>query len=86
MRTTIDIPDDLCQQAESQAARDGIPVDCLVAEALRLALGERLPASRRRVSFPLHHSARPGTLTIERIQAAEKAVAQEEDAARAGAL
>ena len=86
MRTTLDIPDELYQQAESKAARDGVPVGHLVAEALRLALGQSPPACRQRTAFPLHHSARPGTLSVEQVRATEAVVAQQEDAARAGAL
>ena len=86
MRTTLDIPDELYQQAESRAAREGIPVGDLVAQALRLALGETRVGGRQRIAFPLHRSARPGTLSVEGVRAAEGAAAQQEDAARAGTL
>ena len=86
MRTSIDIPDELFQLAESKAARQGIPVADLIAQELRLALHEPPVTSRQRIVFPLIHSARPGTLGAEQVQAAEEAAAQQEDAARAGAL
>jgi hypothetical protein len=86
MRTTLDIPDELYQQAESRAAREGIPVGDLVAQALRLALGETRVGGRQRIAFPLHHSARPGTLSVEEVRGAEEAAAQQEDATRAGTL
>jgi len=86
MRTTVDIPDELYQQAESKAAREGVPVGDVIAQALRVALREAPLAGRRRIAFPLVHSARPGTLGVEQVRAAEEAAAQQEDTARAGAL
>ena len=86
MRTTVDIPDDLYQQAESKAAGEGISVGDLIAHALRLALGEKPLGGRQRISFPLHHSARPGALSVAHARVAEEATAQQEDVARAGAL
>ena len=86
MRTTVDIPDELYQQAESKAAREGIPMGRLIAQALRRALSEPAVIPRQRIAFPLHHSARPGTLSVEQVRATEAVVAQQEDAARAGAL
>jgi hypothetical protein len=86
MRTTVDIPDELYRQAESKAAREGVPVGDLIAQALRRALGESPVAGRQRIAFPLIHSAQPGTLGVEQVQAAEEAAAKQEDAARAGSL
>jgi len=86
MRTTVDIPDELYQRAELQAVREGIPVGDLIAQALRSALHERPPAGGQRIPFPLLHSSQPGTLGLEQVQAAEEAAAQQEDAARGGAL
>ena len=83
MQTTIEIPDELYRQAESRAAREGIPVGELIAQGLRLALGRTPPAGRRRISFPLHRSTRPGALSVESVCAAEEAAAQQEDSARA---
>ena len=86
MRTTLDIPDELYQQAEWKAAREGIPVGALIAQALRQALGETHLGGGQRIAFPLHHSARPGTLSVEEVRDAEDMVAEREDAARAGPL
>ncbi len=82
MRTTVEIPDDLYRQAESKAAREGIPVGDLIAQGLRLALGKSPLPKGRRISFPLHHSNHPGALSVETVRAAQQAAANQEDAAR----
>jgi hypothetical protein len=76
MRTTLDIPDELYQQAESKAACEGVPVDDLIAHGLRLAICETPVAGRQRIAFPLIHSVRPGTLDVEQVRAAEEVAAQ----------
>ncbi len=86
MRATVEIPDELYQEAESKAAQEGIPVGDLIAQVLRLALGEARPIGRQRIAFPLQHSARPGALSAGAVRAAEEAVAEQEDVARAGTL
>ncbi len=86
MRTTVDIPDELYQRAESRACQEGVPVSHVITQALRTALRETPPAGRHRIIFPLIHSAQPGTLGVEQVRAAEDAAAQEEDAGRAGTL
>jgi len=86
MRATVEIPDELYEEAESKAAQEGIPVGDLIAQGLRLALSETRRAGRQRIAFPLHHSARPGALSAETVRAAEEAAAAQEDAARAGTL
>jgi hypothetical protein len=86
MRTTLDIPDELYQQAESKAAREGIPVGDLIAQVLRRALVETRLGGSQRIAFPLLHSARPGALSVEEVRDAEDALAEREDAARAGPL
>lgn len=87
MRTTVDIPDELYDQAKSKASREGVPVGDLIAQGLRLALGEaRLSGGRQRIGFPLHHSTRPGVLSVEAVEAAEEAAAEQEDASRARTL
>lgn len=73
MRTTIEIPDELYHRAESKAAREGVPVGDVIAEPLRLALGQTPAAARQWIVFPLIHSAQPGTLGVEQVQAAEEA-------------
>ncbi len=84
MRTNVDIPDELYRQAESKAAQEGIPMGALIAQGLRLALSEMRMGGRERIAFPLHHSARPGALTVEDVRAAEEGAAQQEDAVRGG--
>ncbi|MHB1033134.1 MAG: hypothetical protein ACYC35_24975 [Pirellulales bacterium] len=76
MRTTVDIPDELYQQAESKASREGVPVGDLINQGLRLALGQTGIAGRQRVAFPICHSARPGTLSVQQVRAAEEAAVQ----------
>jgi hypothetical protein len=56
----------------------------LIAEGLRLALGETRLTSHQRLAFPLHHSARPGALSVEAVRSAEEVATQQEDAVRAG--
>lgn len=86
MQTIVELPEDLYRRAESTASREGIPVDVLIAKALQVALGQSAPASGQRITFPLHHSSRPGTLTVEQIAAAEDGMNHDEDAARAGTM
>ena len=86
MGTTVHIPDELYRQAESIAALEGISVGDLIARGLRLALAETHPTARERIAFPLHHSARPGVLSAQRVRAAEEAAAQQEDGARASTV
>jgi hypothetical protein len=82
MRTTVDIPDELYQKVESKAAREGVPVGDLIAQGLRLALGETRATGRQRITFPLVHSARPGALTVEAVRAAQETAAEQEDTER----
>ena len=86
MGTTIEIPDEQYEQVESKAARQGIGVGDLIADALRAALGEARLFGQRRITFPLLRIAQPGVLSAETVRAAEEAAAQQEDSARAGAL
>lgn len=86
MQTVVDIPDDLYRQADVVAAREGIPLRDLIAQGLRLALGETRPAGHQRVAFPLVHSACPGALSVEGVLAAEESLSKQEDAARAGTM
>ena len=86
MKTTVDIPDELYQQADVEAAMKGVPVGDLIARGLRLALGKTRDLAPGRITFPLHHSARPGVLSVEQVQVAEEAAIQQEGAARAGTV
>jgi hypothetical protein len=47
MRTTVDLPDELLRLARQRAAEEGTTLTALLADGLRLRLGNR-PASRRR--------------------------------------
>ena len=73
MKTTVEIPDDLFREAKATAARNGSKLKDLVAEGLRLALGQ-VPTARRRLRFPLI-AGRPGAapLTAARVDAVEAA-------------
>jgi hypothetical protein len=82
MQTIVQIPDELYEQVVSVAATEGVPVADVIARGLRLALGQSCPRPRGRITFPLHHSAKPGTLGMEDVRAAEEAAAQEEDQSR----
>lgn len=74
VKTTLEIPDDLFRAAKAKAAMDGIRLKDLVTEGLRLVVhGPAARRSRQRVSLPLVHSARPGSLDLsgEAIASAE---------------
>jgi hypothetical protein len=53
MRTTIDLPDELLRQARTRAAEEGTTLTALLAEGLRLRLGETSGARRRRRKLPV---------------------------------
>ena len=78
MRTTIDLPDDLLQEAEACAAREGRSLKDVVTEGLRIVLetrpGEGTP--RKPVSFPLvPETAHSPAITPEQV---DRALAYEE--------
>jgi hypothetical protein len=70
MRTTLDLPDGLFKEAKVNAARRGVSLKVLFAEALTRELHapkeERSP--RRRVRLPLVKSKRPGMLRLTNAQ------------------
>jgi hypothetical protein len=86
MRTTIEIPDDLFRKAKAQAALEGVRLRDLIERGLRLALAEPAPSAPRRVTFPLHHSRRPGALSAVDVRRAEEQMQCDEDASRADAV
>jgi hypothetical protein len=86
MQTTVDIPDELYKKADLTASRQGIPLRDLIERGLRLALCESRVTGQERIAFPLLHSAQPGVLSSETARDAEERMAEQEDAARAGAL
>ncbi len=74
MKTTVEIPDELFREAKATAARNGSKLKDLVADGLRLALGQ-VPPTKRRSRFPLI-PGRPGAarLTaahVDEVEAAE---------------
>jgi hypothetical protein len=48
MRTTVDLPDELLREARQRAAREGTTLTALLADGLRLRLGNGGQAGRRR--------------------------------------
>jgi hypothetical protein len=86
MRTTVNLPDDLLEQAKAQAAQEGLRLRDLIERGLRLALAETRQGKTRRLTFPLLRSSRPGALTAAAVRAAEETAAQQEDASRADVM
>lgn len=86
MRTTVDLPDDLLQAAEERAAVEGLHLRDYIERTLRAALAESISRGAERETFPLHRSAKPGTLTESLVRAAEEASAHEEDSTLARSL
>ena len=70
MRTTLDLPDKLLCEAKASAARRGVTLKTLVAEALEKELWApaKGKAQKRRMEFPLIRSKRPGHLKISNAQ------------------
>ena len=65
MRTTVDIPDSLYRELKSKAAREKSSVKQLILRGVEVELRGRVKKRRRRVSFPLVPTKRPGTLEID---------------------
>lgn len=65
MRTTVDIPDSLYRELKSKAAREKRSVKQLILRGVEVELRGQMKKRRRRVSFPLVSSKRPGTLDID---------------------
>ncbi len=87
MRTTVDLPDDLYRQAKAEAALRGTPVRDLIEEGLRRVLASpSIAQEARRVSFPLIHSARPGSMSVDAMRRAEEQSFADEDLSRGDAV
>ena len=65
MRTTVDIPDTLYRELKSKAAREKVTVKQLILRGVQVELRSRSNKRKRRVSFPIIRSKRPGTLEID---------------------
>lgn len=65
MRTTVDIPDALYRQLKSKAARENRSVNELIPRGVEVELRSRSKKRARRVTLPLVHSKKPGTLDID---------------------
>jgi hypothetical protein len=65
MRTTVDIPDALYRELKSKAAREKVTIKQLILRGVQIELRPQIGRKRRRVSFPIVRSSRPGTLEID---------------------
>ena len=64
MRTTVDIPDALYRELKTKAAREGRSIKELILRGVERELRNRSRGTRR-VSPPIVHSKRPGTLELD---------------------
>jgi len=66
VRTTLDIPDDTYKTIKRLAVEENTTVRQIVLDGLQMAIKKRLTQTPpRRMSFPVIHSSRPGTLDID---------------------
>jgi hypothetical protein len=65
MRTTVDIPDPLYRRLKSRAARERRSVKELILRGVEGELEPRRKKSKRKISLPLIHSKRPGTIRLD---------------------
>jgi hypothetical protein len=65
MRTTVDIPDSLYRELKSKAAREKRSVKQLILRGVEVELRGRPKKRKKRVTFPIVPSKRPGTLVID---------------------
>ena len=65
MRTTVDIPDALYRELKSKAAREKRSVKQLILRGVEVELRTRVKKRKRRITFPIVPSKRPGTLEID---------------------
>lgn len=83
MRTTIDLPDTLLKRAKIEAVERGVSLKELVGTALERELSEPATrAAKKRLSFPLIPSRRPGRLRLTSADLAR--LEDEEDRRRHG--
>ncbi|AKJ12858.1 hypothetical protein ABB07_23330 [Streptomyces incarnatus] len=62
MRTTVDLPEDLIQEAKLRAARRRVTVSAVIEDALRASFARDVAAARNIVNLPTYGSGgvRPG--------------------------
>lgn len=65
MRTTIDIPDGMYRRLKARAATEGRPAKALILEGVERVLGASSAKPGNRVTVPIVHSKRPGTLRLD---------------------
>lgn len=83
MRTTLDLPDPLLKRAKIEAVERGVSLKELVGTALERELRDPSPQqTKKRLSFPLIPSKRPGSLHLTNADIAR--MEDEEDARRHG--
>jgi hypothetical protein len=65
MRTTVDIPDAMYRQLKSRAAREGSSTRALILRGVKEVLKTKRRKPGSRVSLPIVHSKRPGTVPLD---------------------
>ncbi|GAA3372008.1 ribbon-helix-helix domain-containing protein [Streptomyces sannanensis] len=62
MRTTVDLPEDLLQEAKLRAARKRVTVSAVIEDAMRMAFARDAPAATNIVTLPTYGEGglRPG--------------------------
>ncbi len=66
MQTTIELPDSLYWHGEQIARAEGFTLEQLIVQAIEREFSRKAlaPRPRNRISLPLIHSERPGTLDL----------------------
>ncbi len=83
MRTTIELPDEVFQQAQAQASQRGLDVNQFISTAVTKMIQASLPSTSapigRRVEFPII-KGKPGAgvITNEMVDRAEEQMLKEE--------
>jgi hypothetical protein len=82
MRTTLDLPDGLLKRAKIAAVERGTTLRDLIGSAVTKDLDGVPTPERRRVSFPLFSSKRPGSLALTNVELARAEI--DEDLRKSG--
>ena len=64
VRTTVDIPTPLYKQLRQKAAKEGSTIKQLVVQGVEEVLNPKPTPPKRRLTAPIIHSKRPGSLHI----------------------